>query len=421
MPQRFSSEKEDNMTTNEHNGHLPATPIDVEPTGRQRAAHELAAAFGTAGEIDWAAVEANFRVLADAVGYESPVIEIGRTAAARINEALLTGQEPAGADLDAVRYALEQSQRAKPLELVDGIPAYYWQGWLIENWLPRNCVAMLTGDGGVGKSRLALQLAWSLSGDGQWLGEAGQMPSPGADYGGGFEPLGPGAIVYATWEDSPDQIRGRLFWLEQAGKVGNGNNFKIADMRARGHLWASTQHNATPGLTPAGEALRLAAEQHNARLLVVDTLGVANGASEIDRAQVGAFFADWAAWADANDCAVLLIAHPPKTAGVTYSGSTGILGGVRAMWTLETVKSGCQKGCYPPKTCSCEPAYAYRLVNAKQNYAESTGPVWLTNRRGVWMESAGRAPDYGDDYSPVESQEKDVEPRDLKGMFDGNI
>ena len=416
MPQRFSSEKEDNMTTNEHNGHLPATPIDVEPTGRQRAAHELAAAFGTAGEIDWAAVEANFRVLADAVGYESPVIEIGRTAAARINEALLTGQEPAGADLDAVRYALEQSQRAKPLELVDGIPAYYWQGWLIENWLPRNCVAMLTGDGGVGKSRLALQLAWSLSGDGQWLGEAGQIPSPGADYGGGFEPLGPGAIVYATWEDSPDQIRGRLFWLEQAGKVGNGNNFKIADMRARGHLWASTQHNATPGLTPAGEALRLAAEQYNARLLVVDTLGVANGASEIDRAQVGAFFADWAAWADANDCAVLLIAHPPKTAGVTYSGSTGILGGVRAMWTLETVKSGCQKGCYPPKTCSCEPAYAYRLVNAKQNYAESTGPVWLTNQRGVWMESAGRAPDYdGKVQQPAESDE------DAREMFQGAV
>ena len=416
MPQRFSSEQEDNMTTNEHNGHLPATPIDVEPTGRQRAAHELAAAFGTAGEIDWAAVEANFRVLADAVGYESPVIEIGRTAAARINEALLTGQEPAGADLDAVRYALEQSQRAKPLELVDGIPAYYWQGWLIENWLPRNCVAMLTGDGGVGKSRLALQLAWSLSGDGQWLGEAGQMPSPGADYGGGFEPLGPGAIVYATWEDSPDQIRGRLFWLEQAGKVGNGNNFKIADMRARGHLWASTQHNATPGLTPAGEALRLAAEQYNARLLVVDTLGVANGASEIDRAQVGAFFADWAAWADANDCAVLLIAHPPKTAGVTYSGSTGILGGVRAMWTIESVRRECRGSCSSPRNCACEPAYAYRLVNAKQNYSETTGSVWLTNQRGVWMESQGRAPDYdGKVQQPAESDE------DAREMFQGAV
>ena len=138
------------------------------------------------------------------------------------------------------------------------------------------------------------------------------MPSPGADYGMGFEPLGPSAIFYATWEDSPEQIRGRLFWLEQSGKVGNGNNFKIADMRARGHLWAQTDRNPVPGLTPAGEALRLAAEQHNARLLVVDTLGVAYGASEIDRAQVGAFFADWAAWADEHDCAVLLIAHPPK-------------------------------------------------------------------------------------------------------------
>ena len=404
------------MTTNDQNGHLPATPIDVEPTNRQRAAHELVEAFGIAGEIDWTAVEANFRVITETAGYDSPVSGAGRTAAARINEALLTGQEPAGADLDAVRYALEQTRSAKPLELVDGIPAYYWQGWLIENWLPRNCVAMLTGDGGVGKSRLALQLAWSLSGDGQWLGEAGQMPSPGADYGGGFEPLGPSAIVYATWEDSPEQIRGRLFWLEQFGKVGNGNNFKIADMRARGHLWAQTDRNPSPGLTPAGEALRMAAEQHNARLLVVDTIGVAYGASEIDRAQVGAFFADWAAWADENDCAVLLIAHPPKTAGVTYSGSTGILGGVRAMWTLETVKSGCQKGCHPPKTCTCEPAYAYRLVNAKQNYSETTGSVWLTNQRGVWTESPGRAPDYdGKVMQPAESDE------DVRDMFQGAV
>ena len=404
------------MTTNDQNGHLPATPIDVEPTNRQRAAHELVEAFGIAGEIDWTAVEANFRVITETAGYDSPVSGAGRAAASRVNESLLAGQEPFQADLDAVRYALEQTRSAKPLELVDGIPAYYWQGWLIENWLPRNCVAMLTGDGGVGKSRLALQLAWSLSGDGQWLGEAGQMPSPGADYGGGFEPLGPGAIVYATWEDSPEQIRGRLFWLEQFGKVGNGNNFKIADMRARGHLWAQTDRNPSPGLTPAGEALRMAAEQHNARLLVVDTIGVAYGASEIDRAQVGAFFADWAAWADQNDCAVLLIAHPPKTAGVTYSGSTGILGGVRAMWTLETVKSGCQKGCHPPKTCSCEPAYAYRLVNAKQNYSETTGSVWLTNQRGVWTESPGRAPDYdGKVMQPAESDE------DVRDMFQGAV
>ncbi|MYC08209.1 MAG: AAA family ATPase [Chloroflexi bacterium] len=387
------------MTTNSTNGHLAANRIEVEPTDRQRAAHELAEAFVAAGGVDWTTVESSLRLLTDSAGYISPAVESGRTAAARINEAILTGQEPLQADFDAVRFALEQMQRAEPLELVDGLPEQYWQGWLVENWLPRDCVSMLTGDGGVGKSRLALQLAWSLSGNGQWLGETGLMPPNGADYGMGFEPLGPGTIVYATWEDSPEQIRGRLYWLEQSGKTGDGQNFKIADMRSRGHLWASGQHNAVPGLTPAGKMLRHAAEQHKARLLVIDTLGVANGASEIDRAQVGAFFADWAAWADANDCAVLLIAHPPKTPGVAYSGSTGILGGVRAMWTIERVRRDCQGDCGSPKNCNCEPAYAYRLVNAKQNYSRNTGSVWLTNRNGVWFESNGRVPDYGDEVA----------------------
>ena len=383
------------MTTHD-NGHLSATPIDIEPTASQQAAHELVTALTASGEIDWPQVESSFRALVEVAEYDSPVLELGRSAAVRINEALLSGNTPLPADLDAVRFALQQAQQSKVIELEDGTPARYWQGWLIERWLPRSCVAMLTGDGGVGKSRLALQLAWALSGDGQWLGEAGQMPGNGADYGAGFEPLGPTTIVYATWEDSPAQIRGRLYWLEQSGKGGNGENFKIADMRSRGHLWAANQHNAVPGLTAAGETLRQAVERHDARLLVIDTLGVANGASEIDRAQVGAFFADWAAWADESDCTVLLIAHPPKTAGVVYSGSTGILGGVRAMWNIESVRRDCQGDCGSPRNCKCEPANAYRLVNAKQNYSERTDSVWLTNRRGVWLESPGRAPDYGE-------------------------
>lgn len=409
------------MTTN-GNGHLAASRIEIEPTELQRAAYGMAQAFSSPAGVDWSAVETHLKALVETSTHDSPAIDAGRRAADRINEALLNNREHSQTDVDAVRYALEHARKSEPLTLVDGIPTHYWQGWIIENWLPRNCVAMLTGDGGVGKSRLALQLAWALSGSGQWLGEAGQIPKPGADYGEGFEPLGNGTVVYATWEDSPDQIRGRLYWLEQSGKSGNGENFKIADMRARGHLWTASERYAVPGLTQAGNELRLACEAHEAQLLVIDTLGVANGASEIDRAQVGAFFADWAAWADKRDCTVLLIAHPPKTAGVAYSGSTGILGGVRAMWTLETVKSGCRKECNPPKACSCEPAYAYRLVNAKQNYGESTGSIWLTNKRGVWVESAGRAADYGDNYSPVASQETDVDLGDMqeKGMFYGN-
>ena len=83
------------MTTNDHNGHLPATPIDVEPTVRQMAAHELLTAFNDVAKIDWDIIETNYRTLVEASGYDSAVTEVGRAAAARINEALLTGRESA--------------------------------------------------------------------------------------------------------------------------------------------------------------------------------------------------------------------------------------------------------------------------------------------------------------------------------------
>jgi hypothetical protein len=35
-------------------------------------------------------------------------------------------------------------------------------------------------------------------------------------------------------------------------------------------------------------------------------------------------------------------------------------------------------------------------VNAKQNYSATTGSIWLTNQRGVWIESPGRTADYGE-------------------------
>ena len=49
------------MTTDNKNGHLAASRIEVEPTVIQKAAHELTQAFGSQGEIDWTVAEANFQ------------------------------------------------------------------------------------------------------------------------------------------------------------------------------------------------------------------------------------------------------------------------------------------------------------------------------------------------------------------------
>ena len=61
------------MTTNDHNGHLAASRIDVEPTELQRAAYALAEAFRSPDGIDWTSVEANFKALTGAAGYEAPL------------------------------------------------------------------------------------------------------------------------------------------------------------------------------------------------------------------------------------------------------------------------------------------------------------------------------------------------------------
>ena len=328
------------MATNGHHGELAASIIDVEITRDQEITHGIV----KAGE--------------------------------RLHEKALTLEPPSEADINAVQIELDKLKKRKPIEISRGTPLHHWQGWLIERWLPTGCVAMLTGDGGIGKSMLALQLAWALSGSGQFLGEAGQMPIPGADYGNDFEPLSASNVVYATWEDSPAQIRGRLYWLDQYGKVGDGDRLAIADMRSHGPAWSATDKYALPGLTDAGRELRAIVEAENARLLVVDTLGVANGASEIDRAQVGAFFANWGAWAEAHNCAVLLVAHPPKGTGATYSGSTGMLGGVRAMWSIRTVHDTEDKS-----------RRAYQLVNEKQNYGRRANGIWLNRTGSVWVET----------------------------------
>ena len=141
------------MTTNGHQSDLAASSIDVEPTERQRAAYDLASALNRPGAPDWAAVTDAFSALTGVEDSGDFTLESAKRAAARIYEGLLSGQEPLPAQYEAVSLALEQSRKARPIEVTDGIPEHYWQGWLIEGWLASGCVGMLTGDGGVGKSR----------------------------------------------------------------------------------------------------------------------------------------------------------------------------------------------------------------------------------------------------------------------------
>ena len=76
--------------------------------------------------------------------------------------------------------------------------------WLIQNWLPANCVSMFTGEGGVGKSFAALQIACGLiSGVKDCFFNASESPTKNVE-------LPSINFVYAAWEDELQEVSRRI-------------------------------------------------------------------------------------------------------------------------------------------------------------------------------------------------------------------
>ena len=113
-------------------------------------------------------------------------------------------------------------------------------------------------------------------------------------------------------------------------------------------------------------------EAQGARLLVLDPLAAAYAADENARGLVRAFVSDWDAWARANDCAVLILAHPPKS-GADYAGSTDWQGSVRALWTLSQETIGLPPARGQPD-CRTK---VWTLDAVKGNYGAAPDPVQL--------------------------------------------
>ncbi len=266
--------------------------------------------------------------------------------------------------------------------------------WLIDQWLPAGSVALLTGEGGAGKSRLALQLAAGIAanhtGNDIWI-DGSDAPKIGNAVPDGGMP-----VVYATWEDRAEEMARRLSqisggpapWCEPAAL----DNLKILDLAGYGPLWATAARYESPSLTPLGRAVRQVVEDFNAGLLILDSLAAVYGANENDRGQVRDFMASWDAWASASDCTILIIGHPPKSSA-GYSGSTDWHSAARARWEIS--KEPLQPSSKGPRL---EPSH-WQLAMVKSNYApeppalclnwDHTGPRWAV--ASTWQDAVSDA------------------------------
>jgi len=237
--------------------------------------------------------------------------------------------------------------------------------WLIPGWLPAGRVAMLTGPGKVGKSRLALQLAAAIAaGRKEWLPGGGPElePVPKTD-----KDKIKDVAVLATWEDEREEVKRRLHAMKMQKAVGH----RLRYVAPRQALWIHRDPWLGTGgdISPEGKKLRRYCKEKHARLLIVDPRAAAYGLNENDRALVRAFVSDWDRWAQESGCAVLLLVHPPKSEGA-YSGTTDWHAAVRAVWelTIRTVDTGDNNK---------NRAKAYRLACLDTNYGPLPPPYWV--------------------------------------------
>ena len=181
-------------------------------------------------------------------------------------------------------------------------------------------VTMMTGDGGAGKSLIALQLAMAVAIGGSWLNF----------------PVRAGRVVFVSAEDSLDECHIRATEIAAADGLDIGL-FAALDIVPLAGLDAVLAEGSLKGrlkLTPLYERLRLAAAlRMPLELLVIDNRSDTFAGDENNRAHTRQFINALHAVAIETGAAVLLLAHPSLAginSGSGLSGSTAWNNSVRS-------------------------------------------------------------------------------------------
>ncbi|MBR1362924.1 AAA family ATPase [Bradyrhizobium ottawaense] len=188
--------------------------------------------------------------------------------------------------------------------------------WLVPGLIPAGNVTLLYGDGGTGKSLLALQLAATKVRGGMFFGR----------------PLKAGKCEFFTAEDSRDEIHRRLVDIARMehfplSELGGLSVTSLVDTDAL----LATEGGDGLTETPLYRKLESILAENRPDLLVLDTLADVFGGNEVVRAQARRFVAMLRKLCLFYGCTVVVLAHP-SLSGMDKgtSGSTGWNNSVRS-------------------------------------------------------------------------------------------
>lgn len=241
--------------------------------------------------------------------------------------------------------------------------SYPRREWVVENWIPKGPTAstLFTGEGGTGKSLLALQLAVAVATGTEWLG----MPTEQAP------------VLYLTCEDDKPELDRRLYMIRKENPFLGIDSAPVALMPRAGKESLLCVESA--GVANKGKfysAMEAALEKFKPRgtpgLWIVDTVADVYAGNENIRSAVNGFLKTIiGGLALKYNVTPILIAHPPSQSGnvgakKNYAGSTAWHNGVRNRLVLSWSDKITETG-----------EKVRTLSHEKANYSSSAAPLLL--------------------------------------------
>jgi AAA domain len=240
----------------------------------------------------------------------------------RDNPALIVGDEPpphteipAGADGDRVSAKGQAAKTAPSIVPLVFESAASWGGiplepmrWLATRRIPAADVAILSGDGGQGKTTIALQLAVAVAaGLGDWLGTTCE----------------PGNVMFFSGEECRENIRHKLAAIAAKRGVDPDHLVGLSFHFPQDPMLGALRRDGTIGATPQMLAFEAAILADRPALVIIDSIAGTFGGNYIDRVQVRTFVNMLAKVTKAAHCAILLLDHPSMTGMQSGSGRGG--------------------------------------------------------------------------------------------------
>lgn len=226
--------------------------------------------------------------------------------------------------------ALPPPDRIRPRRIdaatLDGKPIPERQ-WLIPQLVPAGNVTLLYGDGGTGKSLLALMAAVSVVALGHFFGR----------------PVQRGPVEFVSAEDSTEELHRRVADIARATDlpISALAGLRLTSLADEDAILATPEdgRGGTLVSTALYAELDTILSESRPTLLVLDTLADIYGGNEVVRAQVRTFIGMLRRLALKHGTTVLVLAHP-SVAGMEKgtSGSTGWSNSVRSRLYFKRVE-----------------------------------------------------------------------------------